>query len=118
LSNRGKNLLLYLSKLDNKEKLEVISGSTVKERLNRLGSFLNGLPNIDTGQDINSQIDRLRLDKKVFQENNQVLYLETENILSGILTLFVQAKYNFPRSDQILYCRMNSSTKRAKSFIY
>ena len=110
--------MLYLSKLDNKEKLEVISGSTVKERLNRLGSFLNGLPNIYTGQDINSQIDRLRLDKKVFQENNQVLYLETENILSGILTLFVQAKYNFPRSDQILYCRMNSSLRELKSFIY
>ncbi|OMJ91253.1 hypothetical protein SteCoe_6230 [Stentor coeruleus] len=103
---KARSLLKYIEKIDKPLNFKKEANLTVLERMTKLGDAQS------------SSNYSLNFEQKIFQEQNQVTWKSGDNILEGILTLYLQANYSFPRSDQILFCTRETSSRELLSFIY
>jgi hypothetical protein len=94
-------------------RLVINPNDSIKDRLENIGMYLNGLPN----KLYHNLPLEVSTDQRIAQKADEILYLETSKLINGIISLYLNSGRKFPRADQLFFCKLTTEFQELIAFL-
>lgn len=86
------------------------------QRLRRLSGLLEMIPVLPrVSKRIDIQLDSLG---QINRKEKEILMMEVHQPIFGVISIYINSKEVFPRSDQVLFCNETTSWQMLQAFLY